>query len=89
VLPAQHSLRAGRLLAGNYDLLADAGNANAQKLFSTIMADYELISSAKAEASNVFWDDITQFITFANAISNAASKANIATLQKDIAAISK
>ena len=76
-------------LAGNYDALADAGNVNAQKLFSTIIADYELISSGKAEASNVFWDDITQFITFANAISSAASKANIATLQKDIAAISK
>jgi hypothetical protein len=76
-------------LADSYDGLADAGNVNAQRLFSTIMADYELISSGKAEASNVFWDDITQFITFASAISNAASKSNIATLQKDIAAISK
>jgi hypothetical protein len=84
--PSVNSLLA---LAGNYDAIADAGNPNAQKLFSTIMADYELISSGKAEASNVFWDDVTQFITFANATSNAASKANISTLQKDIAAISK
>jgi hypothetical protein len=76
-------------LAENYDALADSSNVNAQKLFGTIMADYELISSGKADASNVFWDDITQFITFANAVSTAASKANIATLQKDIGAISK
>jgi hypothetical protein len=75
--------------AGNYDTLADAGNVNAQKLFGTILADYDLISAGKAEATNVFWDDVTQFITFANAISTAASKSNTAAVQKDIAAISK
>lgn len=81
---------AGLTTAGeNYDTLADAGNVNAQKLFGTIMADYELISAGKAEATNVFWDDVTQFITFANAITNAASKTNIARLQKDLTAISK
>ena len=46
------------------------------------MADYDLISKGKADASNVFWNDITQFITFANAISTAASKANIAAISK-------
>lgn len=75
--------------ADNYDTLADAGDVNAQKLFATIMADYDLISKGKADASNVFWNDVTQFITFANAISTAASKANITTLQKELAAVSK
>jgi hypothetical protein len=75
--------------ADSYDTLADAGDVNAQKLFATIMADYDLISKGKADASNVFWNDVTQFITFANAISIAASKANIATLQKELAAVSK
>jgi hypothetical protein len=76
-------------IAESYDTLADAGNVNAKKLFGTIMADYKLISEGQADASNVFWDDVTQFITFANAISNAASKSNIAALQKGLAAVSK
>jgi hypothetical protein len=75
--------------ADSYDALADAGDVNPQKLFATIMADYDLISKGKADASNVFWNDVTQFITFANAISTAASKANVATLQKELAAVSK
>lgn len=75
--------------ADSYDTLADAGDVNAQKLFATIMADYDLISKGRADASNVFWNDVTQFITFANAISTAASKANIAALQKELAAVSK
>jgi hypothetical protein len=75
--------------ADSYDTLADAGDVNAQKLFGTILADYDLISTGQADASNVFWNDVTQFITFANAISTAASKTNIATLQKELAAVSK
>jgi hypothetical protein len=75
--------------ADSYDSLADAGDVNAQKLFATILADYDLIKTGKAAASNVFWNDVTQFITFANAINTAASKANIATLQKELAAVSK
>jgi len=74
--------------ADNYDTIADAGDVNAQKLFGTIMADYDLISKG-ADASNVFWNDVTQFITFANAISTVASKAKIASLQKELAAASK
>jgi len=75
--------------ADSYDTVADAGDVNAQKLFATIMADYDLISTGKADESNVFWNDVTQFITFANAISNAASKTNIATVQKEFAAVPK
>ena len=59
--------------ADSYDTLADAGDVNAQKLFATIMADYDLISKGQAGASDVFWNDVTQFITFANAISTAAT----------------
>jgi hypothetical protein len=75
--------------ADSYDTLADAGDINAQKLFATIMADYDLISKGHAAASDVFWNDVTQFITFANAISTAASKSNLATLQKELAVVSK
>ena len=75
--------------ADNYDTLADSSDVNAQKLFATILADYDLISAGRADASDVFWNDVTQFVTFANAISTAASKTNTATLQKEWAAVSK
>ncbi len=75
--------------ADSYDTLADAGDVDPQKLFGTILADYDLIRTGKADASNVFWNDVTQFITFANAISAAASATNIATVKKEIAAVSK
>ena len=85
VQPQVMSLKA---VGDNYDKLADAGNVDPQKLLGTILADYDLIKSGRADASNVFWNDVTQFITFANAISSAASKNNISTLTTEFGAIS-
>jgi hypothetical protein len=53
------------MTADNYDTGADSSDVNAQKLFATILADYDLISAGRADASDVFWNDVTQFITFA------------------------
>jgi hypothetical protein len=75
--------------ADSYDTLADPADVDPQKLFGTILADYDLISQGKADASDAFWNDVTQFITFANAISAAASKANIDSVKKELAAVSK
>lgn len=75
--------------ADSYDTLADNGDIDPQKLFATILTEYDNIGKGKIDASNVFWSNVTQFITFANAISAAASAANIATIKKDIAAVSK
>jgi hypothetical protein len=56
-----------------YDALADAGNATGRKQIGVILADYKLISEGKADASSVYWDAVTQFVSFANSVSNAAS----------------
>jgi hypothetical protein len=61
-----------------YDALADAGNATGRKQIGVLLADYEKISAGKADASDIYWDAVTQFVSFANAVANAAS-----TLQKD------
>lgn len=81
-------------IGDNYDALADAGSISARKLLGTILADYRLLSAKPDNAQdmadlNVFWGDVTEFISLASAINIAASKANIATLKSDIQAIAK
>jgi hypothetical protein len=74
-------------IGDDYDNLADNGTTSATKLFGTIMADYDQIDAGKSDATAIFWDDITQFITLANAIASAASQSNITKLQKAAAAV--
>jgi hypothetical protein len=58
-----------------YDAFVDAGAKTATQQFSTIMANYQKIQDGDdaIPVSHVF-DEITQFINFANAVSSAASK---------------
>lgn len=65
----------------SYDTLADAGDVSAGKLFKTIMANYKAIDSGQIPISNIVLNEMTEFITFANDIANAASKSNIAALK--------
>jgi hypothetical protein len=81
-------------IGDSYDALADAGSISARKLLGTILADYRLLSVKPDNAQdtadlNVFWGDVTEFISLASAINTAASKANISGLKSDIQAIEK
>jgi hypothetical protein len=78
-------------IGDSYDSIADAGGVNAQKLLGTILADYDKIKKGAADARNlaVFAKDIGEFIAFANAVANAASKTNIAALKSAAAAAGK
>lgn len=78
-------------IGDNYDNLADAGGVNTRKLLGTILADYKLIRSGATDPQNLtlFASDVTEFITFANAVAAAASKTNITTLKKEAAQVSK
>jgi hypothetical protein len=73
----------------DYDAVADAGNVTAEKKIGTILADYAKIHAGKADASDVFSNDVTQFVAFLNAISNAASNTNISNLKKAISTVYK
>ena len=78
-------------IGDSYDTLADATTVSAQKLFGTIMADYAEISTGAPDAQNlaIFGNDITEFITLANAVATAASSSNISALKSAIAAVAK
>jgi hypothetical protein len=74
-------------IAGNYDTLADNNTVIAKTRFDTIMANF---AKLKNEApSESFLSDITEFISFANAVATAASKSNVAALKSAIAAAEK
>ena len=78
-------------IGDNYDAVADAGGVNAQKLLGTILADYDKIRNGATDAQNlaIFANDIGEFIAFANAIANVASKSNITALKSAGTAVSK
>ena len=78
-----------KTLGDNYDALADAGSVSASKLFDTIMANYKAIKNGQIPVSNVVLADMTEFVTFANDIANAASKSDVAALKAAAAAASK
>jgi hypothetical protein len=78
-----------KTIADNYDALADAGNINANKLFSTIMANYKAIKDGRIPISDVVLNEMTEFITFANDIARTASNSNVATMKAPFAATSK
>jgi hypothetical protein len=78
-----------KLLGDSYDALADAGDVNASKLFGTIMANYKAIKNGQIPLSNVVLNDMTEFVTFANDITNALSKNNLAALKSAATAASK
>ncbi|HEY2527741.1 MAG TPA: hypothetical protein VGJ20_07275 [Xanthobacteraceae bacterium] len=74
-------------LADNYDALADANTVTARALFTNIMNNFNKLKNGAP--SDSFLSDITEFISFANAVATAASKSNIATLKSAIAAAEK
>jgi hypothetical protein len=76
-------------LGDSYDTLADAGNQSADTQLSTILKSYRQISTGHYAPTNVFWDDITQFVGLVNAIGSAASTTNVNLLRKDIKAVAK
>jgi hypothetical protein len=76
-------------IADNYDTLADANTQSAQKLFNTIMANFALIKEGKISYSSIMLNEITQFITLANAVASAASSSNLASLKSAAQAASK
>lgn len=78
-------------IGDNYDAIADAGGAKARKLLGIILDDYDTIANGATDAQNltVFANDIGEFIAFANAVANAASKSNIAALKSAAAAVIK
>jgi hypothetical protein len=55
------------------------------------LADYKLISKGATAFQNltIFAADVTEFITFANAVAAAASQSNINTLKKETAQVTK
>jgi hypothetical protein len=74
-------------IGDNYDTLADANTVSAQSLFDKIMDDFSRIKNGAPSVS--FLNDTTQFIAFANAVANAASKSNIAALKSAVTAAEK
>ena len=77
-------------LGDNYDAFVDAGTKPASQQFATIMANYKKIQAGDTAIpiTHVF-DEITQFINFANAVSSAASKSNIDKSKSEGAAVEK
>jgi hypothetical protein len=77
-------------IGDNYDTFVDAGTKTAKSQFVTIIANYKKIQAGDSAISvtHVF-DEITQFINFANAVSGAASKSNIDKLKSAAAAVEK
>jgi hypothetical protein len=77
-------------IGDNYDTFVDAGTKTAKSQFATIMANYKKIQAGddQISVSHVF-DEITQFVSFANAINTAASKSNIDKLKSEGAAAEK
>jgi hypothetical protein len=77
-------------IGDNYDTFVDAGTKSAKTQFATIMANYKKRQAGDDQIplSHVF-DEITQFISFANAINTAASKGNVDKLKSEAAAAAK
>jgi len=77
-------------IGDNYDIFVDVGTKTAKSQFATIMENYEKIQAGDSAISitHVF-DEITQFINFANAVSSAASKSNVDKLKSAATAVEK
>jgi hypothetical protein len=65
-------------IGDNYDKLADANTVSAKTLFKNIMSDWAVIAKTMANGgtaayTQAFLIDLTEFITFAQAIATAAS----------------
>jgi hypothetical protein len=78
-------------LGDSYDGLADTTNISAKSKLGTILADFSKINAGQNDPASlaVFAADITEFITFANAVATAASQSNISALKSAAAAVSK
>jgi hypothetical protein len=74
-------------IAGNYDTLADNNTVSASARFDAIMTDFAKLKNEAPTES--FLTDITEFISFANAVATAASKSNVAALKSAITAAEK
>jgi hypothetical protein len=72
-------------LGDGYDALADAGSAIGTKQVEAILTDYTQLG--KKKPGGAFWDEVTQFVTFANAVADVASKGNLSGLGKEISTI--
>jgi hypothetical protein len=79
-----------KTMGEDYDAFVDAGTKTAKQQFATIMANYKEIQAGDEAIpiSHVF-DEITQFINFANAITNAVSKSNVDKLKSEAATVEK
>jgi hypothetical protein len=73
----------------DYDALADVGIQKSSGQLDTILKAYQQISSGSYVPTDVFWDDITQFIGLVNAIKSAASASNIKNIENDLNAVKK
>jgi hypothetical protein len=74
-------------IAQNYDTLADSNTVTARTLFDKIMSNFAKLKNGAP--SDSFLSDVTEFISFANAVATAASKSNIAALKSAVAAAEK
>jgi hypothetical protein len=71
----------------NYDTIADATTTTGSALFKQIMADFDKLKDGAP--TNSFLNDVTQFISLANAVATAASKTDVAALKAALAAAEK
>ena len=69
----------------SYDNLADANTKTAKSAFDDVMTKYDKASANEDD----LLDDLSSFISLANAIANAASASNISTIKKELQALSK
>ena len=81
-------------LGDKYDTLADANTVSGKILFDRIMKDWVAIQQAMANGgaaiyTQSFLSDLTQFITFAQAVAAASSSSNLTALNKAAAAVAK
>ena len=76
-------------IGDDYDALADISTQKANDQLNTILKAYKQISSGTYAPTNVFWDDVTQFLGLVNAIKAAASASNKKTLDTDLKAVAK
>ena len=89
----QDAVSAALKAASDYDTLADAGDTQTVlKNFKEITnpANYnKMLQNSDLTNPTQFWQDVTQLVTFANAVVTAASPANRAKIQQEIDALVK
>ena len=76
-------------IGDSYDGLADSATVTATDRFKTIMANYKAIENNTFQPYSHIFDEMTEFINFANDIATAASSSNIEKLKTEAAAAAK